>query len=103
MRSSPHTAPHFFGYGGNLDFASFGTKYFTLTSVCTERPFTVCHDLGKYKFDLIEYGFDFSYFHCTKDNRHVRQRVFSIIKDDIALSAYLPVSFKPAYRLLQDT
>jgi hypothetical protein len=74
----------FLDEGGNLDFASSGTKYFTLTSVCTKRPFTVCHELGKYKFDLIEYGFDFSYFHCTKDNRHVRQRVFGIIKENIA-------------------
>jgi hypothetical protein len=74
----------FLDEGGNLDFAASGTKYFTLTSVCTERPFTTCHDSGKYKFDLIEYGFDFSYFHCTQDNRHVRQRVFGIIRENIA-------------------
>ena len=47
----------FLDEGGNLDFAASGTKYFTLTSVCTKRPFTVCHELGKYKFDLIEYSF----------------------------------------------
>lgn len=73
----------FLDEGGNLDFSPSGTKYFTLTSVCKVRPFTISHLLGKYKFDLIEYGLDFEYFHCTKNNKYVRERVFGILKANI--------------------
>lgn len=73
----------FLDEGGNLDFSPSGTKYFTLTSICKIRPFTISHILGKFKFDLIEYGLDFEYFHCTKNNKYVRERVFEILKDNI--------------------
>lgn len=73
----------FLDEGGNLDFSPSGTKYFTLTSVCKIRPFTISHVLGKFKFDLIEFGLDFVYFHCTKNNKYVRERVFGILKDNI--------------------
>lgn len=73
----------FLDEGGNLDFSPSGTKYFTLTSVYKRRPFDISEILGKLKFDLIEYGLNFEYFHCTKNNKHVRDRVFGIIKDNI--------------------
>ncbi len=74
----------FLDEGGNLDFSPSGTKHFTLTSVCKFRPFTISHMLGKLKFDLIDYGLDFEYFHCTKNNRYVRDKVFKMINDNIA-------------------
>ena len=62
----------FLDEGGNLDFSSSGTKYFIiLTSVSAHRPFTAFQALGSYKFDLIEYGLNFVFFHCTEDNRHI--------------------------------
>jgi uncharacterized protein (DUF952 family) len=73
----------FLDEGGNLDFSSSGTKYFILTSVSAHRPFTAFQALGSYKFDLIEYGLDFVFFHCTEDNRHIRRRVFSILQDHL--------------------
>lgn len=73
----------FLDEGGNLDFSSSGTKYFTITSVCKKRPFKISHTLGKLKFDLIEFGLDFEFFHCTKNNKHVRKQVFKILKKNI--------------------
>lgn len=73
----------FLDEGGNLDFSPSGTKFFSLTSVCKVRPFIISHILGKYKLDLIEYGLDFEYFHCTNNNKYVRDKVFRIIKDNI--------------------
>ncbi len=66
-----------------MDFSPSGTKYFTLTSTCMVRPFSVSHTLIKLKYDLIEYGLNFEYFHCTKNNKYVRKRVFGIIADNI--------------------
>jgi Protein of unknown function (DUF3800) len=73
----------FLDEGGNLDFSPSGTKFFNLTSVCKIRPFKIAHILGKYKFDLIEYGLDFVYFHCTNDNLHIRGKVFDIIRNNV--------------------
>lgn len=73
----------FLDEGGNLDFSPTGTRYFTLTSVCKFRPFNISQMLLRLKFDLIEFGLNFEYFHCTKNNRHVRERVFTIIESRI--------------------
>lgn len=73
----------FLDEGGNLDFSASGTRYFTLTSVCKTRPFNISQELLHLKFDLIEFGLDFEFFHCAKNNRHVRERVFSIIENRI--------------------
>lgn len=73
----------FLDEGGNLDFSGSGTKYFTLTSARMVRPFLISHILIQLKYDLIEYGLDFEYFHCTKNNKYVRERVFGILEDNI--------------------
>lgn len=69
----------FLDEGGNLDFSPTGTPYFTLTSVTCRRPFTLNTQLDSYKYDLIEFGKDKQYFHCSEDNRHIREGVFSRI------------------------
>ncbi len=74
----------FLDEGGNFYFSPSGTKFFNLTSVCKKRPFTVSHVLGKYKFDLIEYGLDFTHFHCTNDNAHIRKKVFGTLNANIS-------------------
>lgn len=82
----------FLDEGGNLDFSPGGTRYFTLTSVCKTRPFNISQHLLRLKFDLIEFGLDFEFFHCAKNNRYVRERVFSIIEsmiDEIQVDALI--------------
>ena len=74
----------FLDESGNLDFGPNGTRYFVLTSVAMTRPFTWFDSLDSYKYDCIEYGLTSEYFHCAEDNRHVRARVFDIIRGNLA-------------------
>ena len=74
----------FMDESGSLDFGSNGTRYFVLTSVAMTRPFTWFDALDSYRYDCIEYGLTSEYFHCAEDNRHVRARVFGIIRDNLA-------------------
>ncbi len=67
----------FLDEGGNLDFSNKGSKYFILTCVSKKRPFTISPQLDNDKYDLLEYGLNFEYFHCAEDNTHVRKKVFS--------------------------
>jgi len=73
----------FLDEGGNFDFSSNGTCYYTFTCVSMQREFNVCHALSSYKYDVIEYGKSLDRFHCTEDNAHVRERVFGIIQDHL--------------------
>lgn len=73
----------FLDEGGNFDFSSTGTCYYTFTCVAMQREFNVCHELSSYKYDVIEYGKDIDRFHCTDDNPHVRRRVFKIIQNHL--------------------
>ena len=77
----------FLDESGNLDFSPNGTRYFVLTAVSTRRPFPVFRALDAYKHDCLEdfeHRLDKEYFHCAEDNRHVRQRVFGLIAQDLA-------------------
>jgi len=70
----------FLDEGGNFDFSPNGTKYFTLTSVTKARPFQIAPILDHLKYDLIETGLDFEYFHATEDRQAVRDQVFNAIQ-----------------------
>lgn len=74
----------FLDEGGNLDFSSSGTKYFTLSSISMCRPFVGTDDLISLKYDILEEGLDLSYFHATEDKQVVRSRVFSAIQKHLA-------------------
>jgi hypothetical protein len=69
----------FLDEGGNFDFSTSGTKYFTLTSVLTLRPFNTDSPLTEPRFDLIEDGLDKEYFHASEDEQATRNNVFEII------------------------
>lgn len=71
----------FLDEGGNLDFSKNGTQYFTLSCVTIQRPFVFYQPLEAFRYDLIEWGLDTEYFHCTCDNTHVREKIFSLIAD----------------------
>ena len=73
----------FLDEGGNFDFSSNGTKYFTLTAVSTIRPFVINHSLKELKYDLLENDFDIEYYHAAEDKYQVRTIVFGAIKRNI--------------------
>lgn len=73
----------FLDEGGNFDFSSGGTPYFTLTSVTTRRPFTLHNALDELKHEYLEQGLPLLAFHCANDNKATRQRVFDCIQQHL--------------------
>ncbi len=76
----------FLDEAGNFDFSSSGTRYFVLTAVTMRRPFPVFETLDGYKHECLEdfeHRLDQEYFHCSEDNRHVRDKVFRLISTDL--------------------
>ncbi len=73
----------FLDEGGNLDFSPNGTKLFLVTSLAKERPFEAYKELFELKYDLIEQGIHIESFHATEDKQAVRDKVFSIIENNI--------------------
>lgn len=77
----------FLDEGGNFDFSPTGSKYFSLTCVSMFRPFLLHTALDTYKYNLIEFRIkpriEIEYFHCSEDNRHVREKVFSLLAKNI--------------------
>ncbi len=69
----------FLDEGGNLDFSPSGTKYFTLTTITTSRPFLLYGPLSDLRYDLIEFGLDIEHFHAAEDRQAVRDKVFAEI------------------------
>lgn len=70
----------FLDEGGNFDFSPSGTRYFTFTSVTKARPFQIAPILDHLKYDLIETGLNFEYFHAAEDRQAVRDQVFHAIQ-----------------------
>lgn len=73
----------FLDEGGNFDFSTRGTRYFTLTGVLKFRPFQTFSALTSLRYDLIETGLNIEYFHASEDRQAVRNQVFDILKEDI--------------------
>ena len=73
----------FIDESGDFNFSPRGTKYFTLSSVMTERPFRFVSSLDTLKHDLIEGGQDIEYFHASEEAQPVRNRVFSAIQEHL--------------------
>ena len=69
----------FLDEAGNLDFSSTGTRYFIITSLTKRRPFEAYRALTELKYDLLEFGINFEYFHAAEDQQATRNRVFDII------------------------
>jgi len=68
----------FLDESGNLDFSSKGSRHFIISSLSTQRPFDLFHDLATLKYDLIEStpSLDLEYFHASNDSKKLRQPVF---------------------------
>ncbi len=80
---SKQVAYLFLDEGGNFDFSSKGTKYFTMTSVLNFRPFETSNSLDALRYDFIEKGLNIEYFHASEDRQVVRDKVFDIICADL--------------------
>jgi len=74
----------FLDEAGNLDFSTGGTRYFLLSSVTKERPFHAYKELTELRYDLVELGMNIEYFHAAEDTQATRNRVFDIIRRNLA-------------------
>jgi hypothetical protein len=74
----------FLDEGGNFNFTSTGTKYFTMTALTVSRPFPWDGPLLALKYDEIERFLERDCFHATEDKQAVRNKVFAIIADHLA-------------------
>jgi len=87
LQPIPPTLYIFLDEGGNFDFSSSGSRYFSLTGVSLYRPFTLHTDLDTYKYNLIEHRLkpriEMEYFHCAEDNVYVRKNVFSMLAKSV--------------------
>jgi len=70
----------FIDEGGDLNFSSTGTRYFTLTAVTLARPFPLDGALAELRFDLLEKGTELDYFHASEDLQSTRDAVFALIQ-----------------------
>ena len=74
----------FLDEGGNLDFSSKGTRFFTLSAITQVRPFLMDSHLVNLKFDFIELGLDLQRFHAAEDRQAVRDRFFQVVAANLA-------------------
>jgi len=74
----------FLDEGGNFDFSSTGSKYFSLTSITAVRNWHELYSqLSNEKYNLIEWGLNTEYFHCCQDNAHVKSKIFNILAEEL--------------------
>ncbi len=67
----------FLDEGGNLDFRTHGSKYFTVTGVLMRRPFALESASTELRFDMMEEGTELEEFHAAEDRQATRDRVFA--------------------------
>jgi Protein of unknown function (DUF3800) len=71
----------FLDESGNLDFSAKGSKYWSLTAVCTYSPVRGRSTFAEHHYELAAGGVGIEYFHATEDKQSVRDRMFeNIIK-----------------------
>lgn len=69
----------FLDESGNFDFSQRGSKYWSLTALCTLNPMEGRHFLTELLYDLAVAGGGQECFHATEDRQSVRDEVFGRI------------------------
>jgi hypothetical protein len=66
----------FLDESGNLDFSENGTRYFSMTALCTFDPAEGRDALMHLHYSLIDAGHRLECFHATQDKQAIRDKVF---------------------------
>lgn len=91
--SNPQCLYIFLDEGGNLDFSTNGTRYFTISTITKIRPFALDSDLLALKYDLLEEGLDLERFHASEDKQPSEIDVkLSMSENSSVMSCALPPS-----------
>lgn len=69
----------FLDESGNLDFSEHGTRYFSLTALCTFEPANGRDALMHLHYSLADSGICLECFHATENKQDVRDKVFTCI------------------------
>lgn len=85
--TTPHPSPYLYVFldeGGDLNFSPTGTKFYTLTTVTTTRPFAWDGPMMSLKYQFIEQGLNLECFHAAEDRQAVRDKVFEVIVSSLS-------------------
>lgn len=69
----------FLDESGNFDFSERGSRYWSLTALCTLDPIEERHTLAAFLYELAAAGGGQECFHATEDRQSVRDGVFDRI------------------------
>jgi hypothetical protein len=83
----------FLDESGNFDFSKNGTRYWSLTALCTFHPVEGREAFLDLMYSLADEGMGQECLHATEDSQAVRDRVFDLI---LGLPKYFDVHFSIA-------
>jgi hypothetical protein len=69
----------FLDESGNLDFSTKGSRFWSLTALCTSEPAKGRNAFLSLHYELAALGSGVEYFHATEDKQAVRDRMFETI------------------------
>jgi hypothetical protein len=69
----------FLDESGNLDFSKNGTRFWSMTALCTYEPVQGREMLWDLMYTLAHQGTEIEYFHATEDTQEIRNEVFKRI------------------------
>jgi hypothetical protein len=72
----------FLDESGEWNFNARGSEYLVFTCLSTQNPMSISSALEKLKYSLLTEGWDIPYFHATEDKQYVRDKVYSILKQE---------------------
>ncbi|PHQ57675.1 MAG: hypothetical protein COA30_02180 [Sulfurimonas sp.] len=86
---------------GDMDFSIKGSKHYMFHFLVKKRPFNLHAKISNYRYQLLERGldpsntqrFDIEYFHAHKDNKYIKNELFTIIstfeKEKVKVYSYI--------------
>lgn len=90
---------------GDMDFSTKGSRYYMFSFLVKKRPFNLHEYISNYRYRLLERNLDplsgkrldIEAFHAHKDNKYIKQELFSIIStfDTETIKVYSYILEKP--------
>jgi len=90
---------------GDMDFSPKGSRHYMFSFLVKRRPFRLHEVIATYRYELLERNLDpavdkqidIEAFHAHKDNRHIKEQLFSLIErfDPEQVKTYSYILEKP--------
>ncbi len=105
MHDISNTTYIFVDEAGDMDFSEKGSKHYMFSFLVKKRPFILHEYISNYRYKLLERNLDplndkrlnIEAFHAHKDNKHIKNKLFSIIStfDTNNIQVYSYILEKP--------